>query len=178
VSHASRSGHLILVGLPGSGKSSVGEALARRLGLEFLDFDREIERREGMPVARIFSVRGERWFRDRERELTAELRSAPGMVLAPGGGWVTNPEVVALLRPPGRIIYLEVDPATALRRLSADLDSRPLLRGPDPLARLVALLADREPRYRAADHVVRTQDVDIEEVAGIVAKLASTPGHR
>jgi shikimate kinase len=168
--------HLILVGLPGSGKTTVGEAVARRLGCGFLDFDAEIERREEMPIARLFETHGEGWFRERERALTQELRSAPGMVLAPGGGWVTGDGVVALLRPPGRMIYLEVDPATALRRMAAELDRRPLLQGPDPLARLTALLAARESRYRASDHVVRAQDIEFEELVRTVAVLATTTG--
>jgi shikimate kinase len=87
--------HLILVGLPGSGKTTIGAMLAERLGRTFLDFDAEIERREGMPVASIFAQRGEQAFRVLERKLTEELRDVGNMVVAPGGGWAADPSVVA-----------------------------------------------------------------------------------
>src|SRR5687768_16702391 len=94
-------GHLILVGVPGAGKSTVGAAVAVRLGREFLDLDQEIERREAATVGAIFAEKGEHYFRQRERELTEELRTKGNMVVAPGGGWIINPDVMALLRPPG-----------------------------------------------------------------------------
>ena len=78
-------GHLVLVGLPGSGKSTVGRAVAKRLSRPFLDFDAELERRAGISVARIFAERGEAAFRGLEYSLTQELAAAPPMVLAPGG---------------------------------------------------------------------------------------------
>ena len=108
--------HVVLVGLPGSGKSTVGRAVAERVGRGFLDLDREIERREGRSISEIFAERGEHYFRQRERELTESLRPLGSLIVAPGGGWITNSDVVALLRPPGRIIYLKVRPATALAR--------------------------------------------------------------
>ena len=172
----SEGGHIILVGLPGAGKSTVGAAVAARLGRPFLDFDVELERREGMSVERIFADRGEGHFRRLERELTADLRGEPPMVLAPGGGWVTNAGVVALLRPPGRIIYLRVDPATALRRLGSAADRRPLLRVPDPHDRLSRLLAEREAAYLAADHVVEAQDIEFSALVSLVTELASVSG--
>ena len=92
--------HLILVGLPGAGKSVVGEALAERLNRSFLDFDREIERREGSSISEIFAVSGEPHFRQMEVALTLELRQYGNMVVAPGGGWVTNKGVVEIIRPP------------------------------------------------------------------------------
>ena len=88
--------HLILVGLPGSGKTAVGEALAERLNRSFLDFDREIERRESSSISEIFAVRGEPYFRQQEIALTLELRQCGNMVVAPGGGWVTNKGVVEI----------------------------------------------------------------------------------
>ncbi len=110
--------HLVLVGLPGAGKSTVGGLVAAKLGRSFLDFDLEIERREGMPITQIFGERGEGGFRELERKLTEELRDFGNMVLAPGGGWITDPAVVGLIRPPARLIYLRVRPETALKRLA------------------------------------------------------------
>ena len=168
--------HLILVGLPGAGKTTAGRLAARLLGRPFLDLDAEIERREGCTVAELFASRGEAYFRECEWELTAELRDAKEpLVLAPGGGWVTVPGVVALLRPPGRIIYLEVSPARALERLEAPSEpSRPLLRRADPEAALRELAERRRTLYEAAaDHVLATDLVTVQEVAELVAELAS-----
>ena len=167
-------GHLVLVGLPGSGKTTVGRAVAERLGRGFLDFDAEIERRAGRTVAEIFASEGEPAFRALERALTAELASTAPMVLAPGGGWVTNPGVVALLRPPARIIHLAASPETVLRRLGAERATRPLLHVADALDALRALRRAREPLYRAADDVVETDLLDAQQVIEKVVALATS----
>jgi len=169
-----RKPHLILVGLPGAGKTSVGEALAERLNRSFLDFDREIERRESASISELFAIRGEHYFREREVEVTLELRQCGNMVVAPGGGWVTNKGVVEILRPPARLIYLKVKPETALARLGATRAARPLLSRPDPLGELRRLLAEREPLYATADHVVSAEVVDIKRLADKLVELAST----
>jgi shikimate kinase len=170
--------HVVLVGLPGSGKTSVGRALAARLGRPFLDFDEEIERREGQPISRIFTERGEGYFRTLERRLTEEMRGAGGgMVLAPGGGWVTIPRVVELLRPPAAVIYLAAQPATLLRRMGPRRDLRPLLAAPDPVGALNRLLADRGGLYEAAsDLVVDTEQLDLQGVTERVATWISLFG--
>ncbi len=164
--------HLILVGLPGSGKSTLGRRVARRLGRPFLDFDAEIERRTGRTVAEIFAEHGEPWFRQRELELTRELAATGGMVLAPGGGWLMVPGAAALLRPPARMIYLRVRPAVAIRRLARARRVRPLLATADPLATLMKLLAEREPAYLSADHVVDADLVKTQELISSIARLA------
>jgi shikimate kinase len=168
--------HLLLVGLPGAGKTTVGAGVAARLGVDFLDFDQEIERREGQSVAELFRERGEEYFRACERRLTLELASAPPRVLAPGGGWMAQPGLPALLRPPARIIYLAVTPATAAARMGRGRAARPLLAGGDPVARLAALLAAREAAYRAADAVVDTELLETEQVIRAVSELAPTSG--
>ena len=164
--------HVILVGLPGCGKTTVGRAVAQRLDRPFLDLDEEIERREGESIGRIFAGRGEAYFRHLERQLTEELRESGGMIVSPGGGWVANPGVVALLRPPGRLVYLRVRPATALERLGTSSALRPLLSRPDPLAELERLHVARKAGYESADWVVDTELYGlqrvIEEVAGLV----------
>lgn len=169
--------HVILVGLPGAGKTTIGRLVAERLGRPFLDFDEEIERRESSRVSEIFASRGEPYFRALERSLTLELAAESGMVLAPGGGWMMDHEGVATLRRRGRIIHLLVSPETALQRLSAspELRARPLLAAGDPLATLRRLWAEREAAYRGADAVVGTESVDIQDVIEIVATLAAAP---
>ncbi len=166
--------HLILVGLPGSGKTVAGEALAERLNRSFLDFDREIERRESASIAEIFAVRGEPYFRQQEIELTLELRQCGNMIVAPGGGWVTSKGVVEIIRPPSQLIYLKVKPETALRRLGAQRAARPLLSRPDPLGELRRLLVEREKLYEQADHVVSAEVLDVKRVVEKLAELAST----
>ncbi len=166
--------HLILVGLPGAGKTTVGRAVAARLARPFLDFDEEIERREGMPVAEIFERRGEHYFRACERALSAELSAAPAMVLAPGGGWSANEDAVALLRPPARLIYLRVRPESAMLRLGADVAARPLLRVPDALAELHFLLRRRERHYLGSDVVIDTDVFDAQEVIEAVTRVAGS----
>jgi shikimate kinase len=156
--------HLILVGLPGAGKSTVGAALARELGRTFLDFDAEIVRRQGMTIAEIFAQRGEPFFRELEHGLTEELRELGVMVLSPGGGWVARPDTVALIRPPAHMIYLRVRPRTALARMGRSVAARPLLGRPDPAGELERLLAGRRAAYESADVVVDVERVAISEV--------------
>ena len=165
-------GHLVLVGLPGAGKSTVGRAVARQLGRPFLDFDVEIERRVGSSVARYFAEHGEAAFRALEVELTRELTAAPPMVLAPGGGWVTNAGVVEMLRPPGRLVHLLVSPAEALRRIGRSRTVRPLLQDDDPLGRMERLWAARCALYNAADSIVDVESVVGQRLTDYVAQLA------
>jgi shikimate kinase len=162
----------VLVGLPGAGKSTIGRAVAERLSRTFIDFDQEIERREGKSIVEIFGEKGEGHFRALEHTLTDELRHTGNMVLAPGGGWVTNADTVALLRPPAQLIYLRVRPETALKRLGADRSTRPLLTRPDPMGELQRLLAARKAAYESADHVIEAELLDAEEVIRRVAALA------
>jgi shikimate kinase len=166
--------HIILVGLPGAGKSTVGRAVAEKLGRTFLDFDVELERREGKSISQIFGEKGEGYFRELEHSLTAEIAQMGGMVLSPGGGWITQPSVVALVRPPGRLIYLKTRPDTALKRLGPERATRPLLMRPDPLRELTQLLEQRRKAYEAADFVVDTELLRLEGVIKKVAELASS----
>lgn len=165
-------GHLVLVGLPGCGKSTVGRAVARCLDRPFLDFDQEIEKRQGTSVARFFAAKGEPAFRDLEVALTRELAAAPPMVLAPGGGWVTNSGVMALLRPPGRIIHLQISPAGALARLVRSRIIRPLLQGEDPRAAMEQLWRSRAELYAQADATINVEAIDSQRVIDAVAALA------
>ena len=167
------SAHLILVGPPGAGKSSLGRRLARQLGVGFLDLDDEIEREEGRRVAEIFAAEGEAYFRRREREVTEALRERPPMVLAPGGGWAVDPANPALLRPPGRIIYLRVSAATAIRRMGLGVHRRPLLSGPDPLASLTELVRRRAPVYATADVVVETERRTQQQIIAAMREVAT-----
>jgi len=160
------------VGLPGSGKSTVGRRVARRLDRPFLDFDSEIERREGKTIAQIFAESGEPGFRALELALTRELAQNSGMILAPGGGWTTIPGATALLRPPARMIYLRLKPEVAIGRIMRGRRIRPLLLAADPLETLRRLLAEREAGYLEADHVIDVEVVKSQQLIATIARLA------
>lgn len=165
--------HLILVGLPGSGKTSVGRGVARRTGRDFLDFDEEIERRTGLSIAQLFEQHGEAHFRELELALTAELAARDGMILAPGGGWIMVPGALEVLRPPGRVVYLRTTPAVAYRRMGAGHRSRPLLSTADPLRELSSLLAAREASYLSADFVLDVELLGLQDVITMVTPLVA-----
>jgi shikimate kinase len=164
--------HLILVGLPGSGKSTVGRAVARALGRRFLDFDAEIEVREKATVAEIFATKGEPYFRELERTITAELRDAAGMVLAPGGGWIANPGCLETLRSRSTLVYLEVTPERAVARMGRGLTQRPLLTRPNPVEEATKLLTARNELYLQSDHTVSTDSLTRSEVVLRIVALA------
>jgi shikimate kinase len=166
------SANIILIGLPGVGKTTVGRGAAKLLDRPFIDFDTEIEHREHASIAEIFAKRGEAYFRSLEEALTAELALAKRMVMSPGGGWVTNPKAVELLRPTGRMIYLRAAPTTVLSRMAAARSRRPLLEGPDGVTKLMSLYEVRRPLYEMADLVLDTEVIDKTEVIARVQQYA------
>ena len=168
--------HIILVGLPGAGKSTVGALIAERLRARFVDIDLEIERRERMSVSDIFSTRGEAAFRVMERLITESLASQPGTIISAGGGWMGDDATVSLLRPPARIIHLKVKVSTALTRLGPEVSRRPLLAGPAVESRFKALAAARMPLYSRADAEIETENLTPQQVADFGLRLASTWG--
>ena len=168
-----RAAHLILVGIPGAGKSTVGPLLAKRLQRPFLDLDEEITRRAALSVRDIFATHGEAHFRELERDATQQLANAESpMVVAPGGGWITVRGLVDLVRPPSRLVWLQLSPACALAHLGKDVDSRPLLAGPDPLVSLTAILAAREVFYLQSDHAVSVESMTPDMVVEAIVALA------
>jgi shikimate kinase len=165
--------HLILVGLPGAGKSTVGRAVANHLGRRFLDFDVEIEQREKRSVAEIFSTKGEPYFRELERIITAELHDVAAMILAPGGGWIANPGCLESIREWSTLVYLEVAPEQAVARMGRGLTQRPLLSRPNPVEEMTKLLAVRKELYLQSDHTVSTDSLTRNEVVLRIVALAT-----
>ena len=142
-----------LIGLPGSGKSTVGRQLARRLQLPFYDSDRVIEERLGCSIKDFFAREGEERFRDIEASVIDELSQNSDAVLSTGGGAVLRSENRLNLRSRGQVIYLKSAPEELARRLKHD-NHRPLLQVDDPLKRLRDLFAVRDPLYRDTAHFV------------------------
>ena len=142
-----------LIGLPGSGKSTVGRHLARRLQLSFLDSDRVIEQQMGCSIHEYFEREGEERFRDVEEAVIGELTQNPKCVLSTGGGAVLRDANRQHLRQRGQVVYLNSAPDEIFRRLRHDVN-RPLLQVADPLKRLRDLYQVRDPLYRETAHFV------------------------
>lgn len=155
---------LVLVGMMGSGKSSVGRRLANRLGLSFVDADTEIETAAGMSIPEIFAQRGEAEFRDGERRVISRiLATQPALVLATGGGAFMNAETRQRVKDLAISIWLKAEPDVLMRRVRKR-SNRPLLQTADPEATLRSMLAQREPVYALADITIQSRDVPHEAV--------------
>jgi shikimate kinase len=154
-----------------SGKSTIGMRVARKLGWTFLDFDREIERREQATVEQIFQRRGEPVFRTLEAQVTKEAARLTNVVIAPGGGWIAQPGLADQLRPNSLMIWLRVPLEVAVRRAQRSRNRRPLLDDPDPLAKARALFKVREPFYASADLTMDVQGRGRDQVASDIAAI-------
>jgi shikimate kinase len=168
---------VLLVGLMGAGKTTVGRQLAKRRGCQFLDTDHEIERRTGVRIPMIFDIEGEAGFRDRETTILREVVNSAGHVIATGGGIVLRPENRALLKSAELIIYLHASPNTLYSRTRND-HNRPLLKVEDPLKRLEELYSERDPLYReVATLVIQSQGGSVasmvRQIEGELAKCAN-----
>ena len=170
---------IILIGLPGSGKSTVGRNLARRLQLAFSDSDQAIELRLGCSIREFFDREGETRFRDIEQEVIAQLCAQAAGVLATGGGAVLRPANREVLRAAGTVVYLQSQPEDLMGRLRHDR-KRPLLQVADPTARLRDLFAQRDPLYRETAHyTVETGRPSVSSlVQSILSQLQITPPRR
>ncbi|MDX2306927.1 MAG: shikimate kinase [Hyphomicrobium sp.] len=165
---------IVLVGLMGCGKSSVGRRLAARLGLTFVDTDEEIERVAAKSITEIFEDHGEPYFRDGERRVIARLLSSGPQVLATGGGAFIAPDTRAAIRERGVSIWLRAELPVLMRRVMKR-DNRPLLKKGDPEAVMRDLMAARYPIYSEADLTVESRDVPHEVIVSEV--LASLDRH-
>jgi shikimate kinase len=167
--------NVYLVGLMGAGKTTVGRSLAKRLALDFIDSDREIEARTGVSIPTIFEIEGEEGFRKREAAVIEDLARRSGQVVATGGGVVLRPDNRQHLSASGFVVYLNVPPQILWERTRNDRN-RPLLRVADPLSRLGELFVQRDPFYReVADLVV---DGGRGSATGILQVLVKEVGER
>jgi shikimate kinase len=158
----------VLIGLPATGKTTVGRLLASRLGRPFVDLDRAVEEAAGMTVPDIFRVEGEPAFRRREAEALRAVLTTPGAVVATGGGAACREENLALMLSAGLVVALEAPPEEIVRR-TGKASGRPLLDGAaDPVAAVAALLEKRQPFYARAhvrvDTVGKSADAVADEI--------------
>lgn len=158
---------IVIVGMMGAGKSTVGRGLAQRLGLRFVDSDEEIEAQAGLSVAEMFERFGEAHFREEERWTIARLLDGPVGVIATGGGAFAEPDTRALILERGIAVWLDV-PLDTLAERVADGTHRPLLSGSDPRATLERLMAERAPFYAQA-HLTIRGDQSPERIAALLA---------
>ncbi len=165
---------IVLVGMMGAGKSSVGRRIAARLGLTFIDADNEIEAAAGMSIAEIFAAHGEAYFRSGEARVIARLLEGGPQVMATGGGAIMNPDTRALIGAKGVSIWLDADYEVLLRRVKRRTD-RPMLKTADPAETLRRLLDERTPVYALADVTLRSRDAPHETIVN--EAIAALAGH-
>jgi shikimate kinase len=158
---------IVLVGLMGSGKSSIGRRLAQRLGLAFVDADTEIETAAKMTIPEIFARHGEEYFRDGERRVIARILKSGPQVLATGGGAFMNAETRERIAGRGLSVWLKADLDVLMRRVRKR-SNRPLLQTDDPEARMRELMAIRHPVYAEADVTVQSRDLPHEQSVELV----------
>ena len=164
-----------LVGLRGAGKSTIGPVLAHRMQAGFVELDEAIEEAAGLRLAEIFELHGEAYYRRLEREtLRHVLRSRESLVLATGGGVVTDPDTFRVLQNGAITVWLEAAPEDHWNRVLEQGDSRPMAENPHAFAELRALLAARKPLYAACRHRVNTStEVDAAELAARIHELVT-----
>jgi shikimate kinase len=170
---------IVLVGMMGSGKSSIGRRLGVRLNVPFVDADTEIEKAAGMSIADIFARHGEADFRSGEARVIARLLESGPQVLATGGGAVLNADTRAAIKTKGVSIWLTAEFDVLMRRISKRKNDRPMLQTADPAATLRQLLAERASAYAQADLTVQSREVPhdaiVTEIIGAIATFLDAP---
>jgi len=162
---------IVLIGMMGVGKSSIGRRLGARLGIPFVDADAEIEKAAGMSVADIFSRHGEADFRSGEARVIARLLEGGPQVLATGGGAVMNADTRAAIKTKGVSIWLNAELEVLMRRISKRKHERPMLQTADPAATLRDLLASRAPVYAQSDLTVQSREVPHDAIVSEIVTL-------
>jgi shikimate kinase len=167
--------HVVLVGLPGSGKSTVGKLVADAMSTFVIDIDALLVREMGMPITQIFGMVGEPRFREMERDAVKTALARDPCIIVPGGGWAAQPGNLEVAKQASLVIYLKCQAATATKRREKG-EPHPLLAGGDPGQKMRTLLEERERFYQQADHQVDAERAAPEAVAAEVMNLARQYG--
>ncbi len=166
--------NIILTGFMGTGKTTLGRLLAKRIGYEFIDSDALIEAQTGKTITELFQIQGEAAFRKLESELVEDLAQKKGLVIATGGGLVLNPKNVAALSNTGQIICLTASPEEILTRVAKAPNVRPLLQEEDPQAKIIELLHHRESVYQQFPQLSTSElspDKLVDEILNLTNKF-------
>lgn len=166
--------NIILIGLMGTGKSTVGKALSAKLGWSFVDSDARIEQREQMSISDMFAVKGEPAFREAETQALAEIMQTGGQVIATGGGAVLAEANRSLMKGSGLVVALSATAETIIARVSGD-ESRPLVQG-NVRDRVLAIMEQRKHAYDFADVSIDTTDIPVDQIVERILQAAEGAG--
>lgn len=160
---------IVLIGFMGSGKTTIGRALKEKTGFDFVDTDELIEAEEGCKISSIFTDKGEKYFRELEKNILQKLVAVGGFrIVSTGGGIVTTLENIPFLKKLGRVFYLRIKPETVIDRLRGDV-TRPLLAGKDRLIKVKGLMDARKDMYeKAADIIIDADDISVEKIVEMI----------
>lgn len=165
-----------LLGLRGAGKSTIGRRLARRLRVPFVELDRRVEEAAGLSLDEIFALHGQDYYRRLEREALEHLLADDRpVVVATGGGIVTSPGTFALLRRRTLTVWLRAEASDHWNRVVQQGDRRPMADNPEAMAELRRLLAERQPLYAEADHVIDTSRLGLDDAAAAIERILARP---
>jgi shikimate kinase len=170
----SRISRVVLIGFLGAGKSVVGEALGTRLEWEFVDFDAQIRNQEGQSLSEVAAAAGNEYLREAEASLTREAAQRERLVIAPGGAWITRPELLESLGHDTLSVWLRVSPSEAFDRIQDSVERHPWSDQPDALDRIGELMREREPLFRLADVSVPTNRRSPEAIAFEIEQIVRT----
>ncbi len=162
--------NIVLVGLMGAGKTSVGQELARKLNADFIDTDEVIEKKTGAKISEIFKNKGEVFFRELEKNTIAEIVNEANKVISTGGGSLENLENLNNLKKNGVVIYLKTTPEVLFERIKLETH-RPLLHTENPLQKLKDLLEKREKNYLLSDIIVLTENKTVEQITNEIIEV-------
>ncbi len=164
-----KQGNIIITGMPGSGKSTIGRMVAHKTNLDFFDLDNIIEKNEGEKISEIFKKNGEKYFRELENSAIRNLNSKNFFVLSTGGGTVENSDNAEFLKKTGLIFYLKIEPDLIFERIKNDF-SRPLLLKSDPREELKKIYARRKKNYELANYTIDASK-DVDEITDEIVKI-------
>lgn len=163
--------NIVLIGLMGAGKTTVGKKLSELLDYKFIDIDSEIEERENIKISKIFEDKGEAYFRQLEANLIKEFSQKEKLIISTGGGAFQDQVNRITLKEGGSVFYLQAPTPILFKRMLNEIDNRPMLHTENPEQRLQDLLNLREPNYNEADFIINTENKEPDEIANEIIEM-------